>query len=771
MKIKHRESLNTINAISLNWGFSLFAILIVQVLLFALPGGASSEIISDLSMPQNKIAMRSPWLHDASSYIQKFDLSKGEPGLTSRGAYGTGNGYVFGMVGLGMPQNMLTGMAGPNYEKDEAEQFFPVWEALSSEKEGMAIRLTQTTSYRVRSTPIVVNVEKNDELSMTTVTFAPPLMKSIIRIISVRNLSGKPVEGLSLDVQSKEGKDLAQIGGEGMLSQVTGGKRMIVGFAVGGRTSLGKISLPIGTLGLGQEYNAILIISFLDESDPVSLPEMSSETAYKLLEETRRDSLNWTKGVMTVTSSDLRLADLFDSLYNVLKSQLDANSGGISQMGKYSGIWCRDTFGPVRFLLTAGKFDAVSKMLRYYDYATRMGGFRNRYPLDLDISKAPEKVDWESMTPQQGDDPNLLILQYYWYYRATGDKEFVKEHYGFLRRNFSGQKQTDYRFTFNGDETYQVYVLMSETAPLASFYSADTSFEYTLAARAMSEMAAAIGEKADSEEFAAAERECREKTEQYYWNAERGYYIPYVKKDTLAAGGSPFADIDLRPIWNEYAAADAPNQRENVINTAKKLMNKRGTMKSSARVGLYTGMVPGMLLWNLKAVGLMDRADITYGALMNDVISPAGEFAEAYDAKDRWINYGTAPTVFRSWESAINVEAILYYITGLGFDYPANRVTFQPSLPPGVDWVKFDNLYAGRNRFSVLIRRIEGGGIEFSAQNTGDRAVEVELLVEPAAEAQAAAGFETFVSAAYARTLWRRTLTLAPGESFRASGG
>ncbi|MFH1539528.1 MAG: trehalase family glycosidase, partial [bacterium] len=409
--------------------------------------------------------------------------------------------------------------------------------------------------------------------------------------------------------------------------------------------------------------------------------------------------------------------------------------------------------------------------LAYYDYATRIEGFRNSYALDLDVESAPEEVDWDSMTPQQGDDPNLLILQFYHYYRATGNTDFVRRHYGFLRRNLTGQKHTDYHLPFHGDETFQVFVMMAEGAPMKDFFTADTGFEYVAAARAMSEMAAVIGEDADAKDFAARAEECRLKTEEHYWNDELGYYIPYVKKDTLEPSTSPFANINLRPLWIEYAPPGDANQRRNVINTAKKLMNRRGTMKSHARSAYYTGMTPGLLLYNLKAVGDMKHADLAYEGMTSRVISPTGEFAEAYDKNDRWINYGSAPTVLRPWESAINAEAVLYYITGLTYDHKADIATFQPHLPPGTDFLSIENLYAGRNRFTLLINKTEKGNLDIDIRNTGEKPATVQLITEPVPGVEPPDETEVFNSPPYERELWRRTGKLDPGEHLSASGG
>ena len=208
-----------------------------------------------------------------------------------------------------------------------------------------------------------------------------------------------------------------------------------------------------------------------------------------------------------------------------------------------------------------------------------------------------------------------------------------------------------------------------------------------------------------------------------------------------------------------------------MVSTAKKLMNKRGTMKTTSRVRLYTGMTPGLLLYNLKSLGFMEKADLVYGGLMNLVISPAGEFAEAYDHRDRWLDYGPPPTVYRTWETAINVEAVLYYITGLRYDHRSDTATLQPHLPPGVDRVRFDNLYAGGHRLSVLLTRGMDSTIDIDVTNSGDGPVKIELITEPVAGVEPPEAAVVFESAAYRRTLWRQTRTLAPGEHFRAPGG
>jgi hypothetical protein len=753
------------------------------------------------AVPKYKLFDTCPWLAGRSAFVQELDLLKGKPRLSSLGVFGIGNGNVFGLIGLGFPQNMLTNIVGPTYEKSENETFFPVWTYLKKgDKHGSVIDLSRTTLYRVRNTPIVVNVEKNHELSMLSVTYAPPGGNTILRNISVKNDSDKRIDSIFLIAEFRSGNDLAQKYRNGHLVQIVNGKRMVVGLVgKGAKADKGQIAMPIGALAPGQEASAVLFVDIQPEITKYNPPDTSPNRVKALLDKTRDAWAGWMKGAISVSSSDPRLGGLFENILTLLKTEQSALTGAVSPMAKYSGSWCRDSFGPVRLLLAAGRFTEVKRILRFYDLATRLRGFNNRYPLDIDLEKAPKNVDWDKMTPQLGDDPNLLILQFYYYFRATGDTGFIREHYGFIRRNLTGQKHTDFRLPFNGDETYQVYFLMMEMKPLKEYYSAESGFEYTVAARAVSEMADAIGETKDAEEFAKLSDSARLKTEEYYWNAERGMYIPGARKDTLAPASAPFADISFNPLWIGYAPAGGKNARSNAINSAKKLLTKEGTVRSSAKTGVYTGLAPGMMLYNLKAVGLTPQADRAYGGLMNRMLSRTGEWAEAYDSQDDWVNYGTAPTVYRPWESGVNAEAILYYITGAEYDRRADTVTLQPHLPPGIDWIVFDNLYVGPHKLLLRLTRRKDESLLIEIENMENQNVKIKLLTEPMpkkAEPAAAAsqdeqagaagaggagippaivmvdGMEVtrIDSAAYGRELVRRMGTLRPGESFHAVG-
>ncbi len=710
-----------------------------------------------------------PWLADTSPFVQEFDLATKTPSLVSRGAFGVGNGKVFALEGLEMPQNTLTNPVGPYYEKTEEEQFVSVSASLEIDSKAQAF--TRSTLSRVAKTSIIISRENTASLELGTITFVPWGGRSIVRIITVRNTSAAIVENAALVVTAASKALIAEPFNGNSLQQNVRQKKMAIGFFDGNAMPEGAdLRKKIPALAPGAIWETAHYISFSDPSIPDSTAQMVARSPRKLLEETRAGWLKWYEGLLRVISSDPKLDAFFESTFVLMKVQ-ESDNGLIAPMGKYSGLWCRDNFGPVRLLLAAGRFAEVRRSLAYFDLATRVVGFKNRYPLNVPVGAASAKPDWQALTPQEGDDPDILVLQFYHYWRATGDTKFIKDHYGFLKRNMEGQPHTDFRLPFNGDETYQVYLMMVGGGPMKSFYTPSSGFLYATAARALSEMALATGHRQDAREFAAIAAECARKTEEYYWAEDRGYYIPYVKKDTLEPAAAPFADINLLPLWIDY---DRPTekQRRNSITTAARLTTKEFTIKSAPNCSFYTGMAPGMLIYNLKKFGHLKRAYDIFSAMMTRVISRTGEFAEAYDQNDKWVNYGSAPTVYRPWESSINAEAVLQLITGAEFDPKTDTVTFQPYMFPDMKELKLRNLFSGKYSFAVNMYQAAGGNTKVEIKNTSATPVKVVLIAEPATGgAKTAAKGKAYHSASHGRELVRYAAALRPGATIMVFSG
>ncbi len=719
-----------------------------------------------------------PWLKDRIALSQEYDLSKSRPAMSSRGVYGVGNGRVFALVGVGLPQNTLTNLVGPVYEKSETVQFTPVWNRLIrnnaeiTQKPVENIELPKCLLYRVRGAAIVVNRESNGGVSMYSVTYAPPGDETIYRIVTVRNETKEPVEGLSLVVESHTIEETAEVFAGSALSYKSGDRIMLIDLpGASAKAAPGKLEFPLGVLAPGGEAAAIVRISFFrDEVDRGKI-ESAPESFYPKLEETRAYWHNWLDGSLSARSSDKKLADLFENTLVMLKTQIVESNGALVVMARYSGAWCRDAYGPIRYLLWGGKYKDAGRIAAYYDYATRLTGFRNRYNADLDIKAAPEEFDWQMLDPLQGDDPNILILHIYNYYRFTGDRDFIREHYGFMRRNMLGQKYDNFMMPFHGDETFQVYVMMAESAAMRDFYSVDTNFWYTVAAEAMADMAGQIGEKEDAALFRKLAKQCRAVTDETYWREDSGFYIPYKRKDTLEPAQYPFANINLHPLWNGYGKPADRKQKKNLLKTVKTLMSKNGTINTTPRVSYYTGMTPGLLLYDLKKMGAYRVADRAFTAMTKVIMSPTGEFAEAYDGKDRWINYAANPNLYRPWETAIDVEALLYYILGMEYDHTENLLTLYPCLPPGVGWIEFSDLHAGPASIDIGIKKSDSGTIEVNIRNSGEGSVGVQVYMEADMGRDTPEGAVNFDTHAWARRLWLYKSNLAPGMEMKNISG
>ncbi len=668
------------------------------------------------------LTQRHLWLADASSLGQSFDYESGVPPKTRRGALGVGNGLAFALIGLDMPQNATSNMIGPDYETGE-KWFGPVSHSL--EAGGVPLAPRSSRLYRVRRTNVSVVEEDFGGLVLRTVVFAPPGIPAIVRLAEIENIGKETAQDVALTVRASAGGGDSRAEGAA-LRFVYDGKAMTVSFADGaGEAAAGALRRVIGDIPPGGRGVATTVAAFSLEGAPA--PSVTDDPEL-LLERVREEWAAWLEGSMSVKSSDARLADFFENTLVMLKTQQSAANGAVAVMSRYSGAWCRDAYSPIRLFLLAGKFEEARAAASFYDRASRLVGFRNRYPANLDLSAAPDEFDWDSIRPQQGDDPNILILHIYNVWRAgAADDDYIRGHYGFMRRNLTSQFDAECRLPFHGDETYQVYVMMQTGAPMSDFYSVDTNFWHVAAAEAMSEMAAALGLEEDARTFADRAAACRALTDAHYWNDSDGYYVPFVKKDSLSPADSPFGDINFNALWMGYGAPSDEKLRRNALAAAKKLMNKTGGVKTSSRVSTFTGMLPGYLLYNLKALGLTPQADLAFDSLFNGSMSKTGEFAEAYGANNRWMDYTTHPNVLRPWETAINAEAVLYYLTGFRYDHRSKRAALSPSLPPGVGFVAVENLRAGQNRLSVYITAKDDGQLEVEARATGEPGFTVEM--------------------------------------------
>ncbi|HXL72403.1 MAG TPA: hypothetical protein VN963_02150, partial [bacterium] len=342
----------------------------------------------------------------------------------------------------------------------------------------------------------------------------------------------------------------------------------------------------------------------------------------------------------------------------------------------YSYTWIRDNNGPIRwFLKTGHPAEAKRAMDFFYGVGTTMGSLPNSirvdFPLDFHLK------DPSTMHVEHAETPNWIVLQYWWYYLSTGDIDFVKSRWQFLKRCVVGQVNVNDQYFFHRDETY-LWCLESrcfDETPFPNYdlstyaFSTDSSFDLVSAADHLAYMGKFMEMDKDVNELQKLADRVREKAEKVYWNDKSGYWAP-AQSLLGPLYNAPFANILLNPLWCGYARNDldplgATSDTFQKSITAFKsaypwLGKKDGFWKTTPTMSFFVGMNPGQMLYDFcKArLGWTGKA---YEAVLKTV-TPSGEFAEMYDGDNHPWNppiwgVGASGRV-RPWEGGLDTESL-----------------------------------------------------------------------------------------------------------------
>ena len=164
-----------------------------------------------------------------------------------------------------------------------------------------------------------------------------------------------------------------------------------------------------------------------------------------------------TGDLVRVETDNSKLNQFMVAAPYILMSQR-SSCGAFSPMHGYTYAWVRDSNGPLRYLAAAGMAETVGQHLDYHFRAcAKMGKVYNNVPLDMDVKgTSPTAADWGKMPVERAEVPSFVILQHYWYWRATGDATLIKFHWPMLRRCLLAQEVAgDGTLPFHGDETHR----------------------------------------------------------------------------------------------------------------------------------------------------------------------------------------------------------------------------------------------------------------------------------------------------------------------------
>ncbi len=669
------------------------------------------------------------------AWRQDVDLNDAMPTFSDLGAYPIGNGRVFGVAGLSLPLGTVQDILGPTYQKTGG--LLGAWApaVLVDDEPLMAER--QSTRW-IAPGGIVHSRWEGGDVHVDLLQTVPPGINAVTTLVMVTNAGDAPAD-ISLGLQSSLPLDREEAGD---MICTRGNATVRAGFA-GARTSVVNRSVlpafpdelpdrvrpinraamemaadslicPLGAVAPDESVGKISYLAIGEDDDAEAIVQAVEEQGWELFESAHAWWQDWHDRTLIVEGAGDEI-DQFMAIQKYLCRVQQAEAGGYSPMHKYSYRWIRDSNGPIKFLLDAGDFASVDRDLSYHfaGCAVKEEIFNN-IELNLDVdSDNPPQIDWSDVPTQKAESASFVILQNHWYFRHTGETEQLEQRWQYLQRAFEGHHvDAEGRLPFHGDETYRFpgYQLFGPESEAVSDYvhltlrSADSGFEYVAAAEAMAEMAAQIGRPDDEiARYLDAAEFVREATERWYWQSDRGYYAPAMSAVSGELYRYPFANINMRPTWVDYAGA-TDRQQQNITSALRWLYRpEAGTTNLTPTCAYTVGMTPGMVLSALTSIDHPEAARALDGLLT--AAEASGGFAEMNrpddtPARDVWGMHRVRP-----WEGGINGSAVLQYLTGFEPDAANSRVSFAPNLPDGADAMTVRNLRVGRANLTLEAER------------------------------------------------------------------
>lgn len=627
------------------------------------------------------------------------------PDAAHRGPLGIGNGRVFALLGLEAPLNRLHELTGPSYDKG-ARFFGDHW--LTLEVDGVEAPFTRECIARPRGTGLVITRAEAGDVTMYTVDLAPRLSDAEAPAAIVRHVLVETATPHAVRVRHHAWQDLVEEDGA-LVEEIAGERRMAVLGLTDGAVDLGTVD---------GEASTTLRIAFAEEGQ--ELPDTRAAEGW--LDPTLAWWADWSATGVQLSSDDPRVEDLYDAQRVLIQVQTTA-AGGIAPMSRYTGVWLRDTIGPVRFLLRAGLHEQARAALAYLHqcHAAR-GDYGNSCTSGLDPSVQVDEPDWAGMGTFSGrtaaEGPSYVPLAWLDEAAWTDDLSPVETRWDYLRRGVLAQViDEEGRQTFSGDETFRLFLNVTLGLELEEpweevAWSANSSLLTKAAAERLAQAAAALGRGEDAallaERAALADHALRS-----HFLQGGAWLAPFVLHSDwegsalgdLPAGTvapQPFEDVNLTLTWTGAIAVDDPLAMSDLQALLDVAGRGDGTVQSppAARYagaelygveieeGVGTGMVPGYALSTFTRLG-HPQAAAAFDAL-HDYAGPTGSFPEAllYDDKsalqvyyDETGGIGDIAARYRPWEGAINLDAMLEYLLGAA---PVDGgARFRPHLPAG----------------------------------------------------------------------------------------
>lgn len=521
-------------------------------------------------------------------------------------------------------------------------------------------------------------------------------------------------------------------------------RKLTVSFNVPYETFTNTIAIKVPSTAPGSSFVVIQSMS-LSASSEFKVVKVDYRNTLKDLSDTIKYWTDWSNYRASVKTSEPWFDDLLDAAKIWCKVQQSVH-GVFTPMIFYSDAYVRDCNGPLRLFLRLGMFKEVQGVLEFFKKAAvynRLNNVNEPYSgvnnIRLDVDNFPEDsdIDWSQVDPGKAEIPSWIILWNWWYFVQTGDAAYIEQNWSFLVRCLESQKKSVYGFIcFHGDETYKYlgvkdftgvdrhdYVSMFETDK-GTYSSFESTVLFMYAFDAMRSIALKLG-KVDSLKLMEASFEHMLKgVEQAFWDSTDNCY-------RMAYGGesekleNPHAIVLSTPCWLD---AFVPAKQCILDHERKKaswqksldFLEKEGWINASPYLPVTDGHLPGFML---SGAAIYEPAMITYILeKVKRLATPAGGFAEyysSYNAEGARGYHGKAWGRLRPWESGINLEAMIFSMTGFSFEEDGEAITVAPRLPEKWDYFELRHFNCLNTSVSLRIER-KAGNIMWTLINEGD---------------------------------------------------
>ena len=200
----------------------------------------------------------------------------------------------------------------------------------------------------------------------------------------------------------------------------------------------------------GEKGEGALIIAAGNNEAEVDaeIAKMATSLASSLLKKTKKSWQAYTAGRKNIPA-DKQLRQAVDDIDVLIRCQ-QGTDGGVLAGVFYHMAYVRDQYGVSRALLAMGRHDGAKAILDFYYNIWKKHGFiKNAQPIGVDAAFHCHENDDVEITA-------YLVIQAFDYYRATGNRAYLREIVPMLEWAMDVQRKhiVDGMLPFNGDETY-----------------------------------------------------------------------------------------------------------------------------------------------------------------------------------------------------------------------------------------------------------------------------------------------------------------------------